>query len=439
MIRTDLVRTSHRPYARFHQHLLTIALLLLTLGAQFTACNDLPNDVGSAVIPDTVNARSISSQDTTILLSSSTVLTRGVVFNSGVLYIGATPAVRAATVLRMTNIPIYLGTVTLPDIDSVFLIMQPLRFVYGDSTIQNNKLSFGVCELNKPIITADSSGSISASVRWPDLFSSGLTPNPAFLSADTIASFSGQIPLKDTLSPLRLRLNDAGRQMIASWFMKQADSSKRTSIYGIGFVPYASCSVIRGFSTASLVNPSASLVKIKVYYRNAAVRDSVEISSGNDCSVVDADSVAAPLHLVQSIIQSEQRLSFDISSIPATDAILKAQLTLTMDTTVTVLGNISTPNKLSIISRFEKDSAKPNFGASYTSGKTAGSNKVVFSNVAQALDQARRSYGGKGLFSIVSNGTSLERYAVYGLSAPAALRPTLVITYAARPAAGGKR
>ncbi|MFM8438947.1 MAG: hypothetical protein ACKOAX_10760, partial [Candidatus Kapaibacterium sp.] len=88
-------------------------------------------DVGSAVIPDTVNARSISSLDTTILLSSSTVLTRGVVFNAGVLYIGATPKVRAATVLRMTNIPIYLGTVALADIDSAFLVMRPLRFVYG--------------------------------------------------------------------------------------------------------------------------------------------------------------------------------------------------------------------------------------------------------------------------------------------------------------------
>ncbi|MFM8569341.1 MAG: hypothetical protein ACKOB6_07030 [Candidatus Kapaibacterium sp.] len=436
-----MTRTSP-PVQRFLERirLLSFATVLLLLyGAGFTSCNDLPNDVGSAVIPDTVNARSISSLDTTILLSSSTVLTRGVGFNAGVLYIGATPKVRAATVLRMTNIPIYLGTVALADIDSAFLVMRPLRFVYGDSSIQNNRLSFGVCELNKPIITADSSGSISASVRWPDLFTSGLTPNPAFLSSDTIASFSGQIPLKDTLSDLRMPLNEAGRRMIASWFMKQADSSKRSSIYGIGFVPAASSTVIRGFSTASLVNPTSPLVKIKVYYRNSSVRDSLELTSGNDCSVVDGDSVAAPLHLVQSIIQSEQRLSFDISSIPVTDAILKAQLTLTLDTTVTTFGNISTPNKLSIISRFGTDSTKPNLGAAYTSGKTAGSDKVIFSNVAQALDQARRSYGGKGSFSIVSNGTALERYAVYGLNASPALRPTLVITYAARPAAGGKR
>lgn len=424
---------------RFSFCFVATALLLLMLGANFTACNDAPSDVGSAVMPDTVNARSISSLDTTLLLSSSSVLTRGVVFNAGILYIGATQSVRAATAIRMKNVPIYLGALTLADIDSAILTIQPLRFVYGDSTIQNNKLSFGVCELNKPIITTDSSGSISASVRWPDLFTSGLTPNPAFVAGDTIASFTGQISLRDTLDPIKLRLNDIGKQMIASWFVKQADSSKRNSIYGIGFIPYASSTVIRGFSTQSLVNSTSPLVSIKVYYRNSSVRDSFDLQSGNDCSVVDADTVAQPLHLVQSIIQSEQRLTFDVSSIPATDAILKAQLTLTLDTTVTVLGNISTPNKLSIISRFEKDSAKPNFGVSFTAGKTSGSNKVVFANVAQALDQARRSYGGKGAFSIVSNGTALERYAVYGLNAPAAMRPTLVITYAARPTVGGKK
>jgi hypothetical protein len=435
----SLISSPHKSGARSVGSFLLAACIALLLGAEFTACNDAPTEVGSAVIPDTVNARSVSSLDTTILLSSGTVVTRGVVYNSGVLYIGASRTTRAATVIRMTTIPDYLASLTTQNIDSAYLLIRPTRFVYGDSSVQANKLQFGVYELNKAFITADTAGSIGVSVRWPDLFSSGLTPNPAYFAGDTIASYSGVIPLADTLSDIKIPLNAIGRQMVASWFVKQADSAKRSTIYGLGFVPYAGSTVVRAFTTASVLSPTLPLIRLRVFYHDSTKADSLTIQSGNDCSVVDSDTIAAPLSLLQSLVQSEQRLVYDVSSIPVTDAILKAQLTLTMDTTYTTLGNINTANKLSIISRFDKDSANPVFGTSFTSGKTAGSDKVVFANVSQALDQARRSYGGKGGFSVVSNGNALERYAIYGLDAPRAMRPTLVITYAPRPTAGGKR
>ncbi len=403
------------------------------------SCNDAPSDVGSSLVIDTLNARSISSLDTTIFTSVSDSLNRSVLFNSGSLYIGKTADARATTLIRLTNIPDTLGWISTSNIDSAVMLIRPLRFVIGDSSAASNITSFNVVELNKAFINTDSAKNISVAPRWPDLFTGGITPNPAYFSANALASFSGSIPLKDTMSDISLPFNALGKQSLAAWFVKRADSNLAKQIYGFGFVPDNSCTVIRQFSTQSSSTTVNPFIRVKVYYHsNTNVRDSLTLVSGNDASLIDADQLPSPYLQLQSLTQNEVHLNFDLSSIPQTDALLKAQLIFTLDTSKTSKGNISDDTTCYLLSRFTKDTVST-YGVKYSSYRHKGTNQLIFSNIAQALDQARRYYGGKGQLILLSAGTNMERMAIYDMSSDSTKKPRLNLTFAKRPKLGGGR
>jgi hypothetical protein len=257
-----------------------------------------------------------------------------------------------------------------------------------------------------------------------------------YFSPTPIASFTGQIPLKDTLVDFSIPLNAEGKKLLAEWFLLNKDSASRTQIYGLGLLPNATSTVIRALSTHGTGDVTGPLLRVKVYYKNSiGVRDSLQLESGNDYSFVDAEKLDSLRLQSQPAVSYEGRIYFDVSGIPSLDAILNAKLTVTVDTTKYVLGNNGEPSRV-LISYIDSST---NTAVGYTATRTAGSTQLVFPNVSQVLDYAKRYRNGKGYFGITSNAANLERIAVYGLSADSALRPKLTVTYISRPNLGVKK
>lgn len=125
--------------------------------------------------------------------------------------------------------------------------------------------------------------------RWYDLFSSGGIPNPQYFSATPLAVFDGsqKIPLADSLGDVEIPLTQDGIARLAAWLQAMPDTTRRASIYGIGFVPMASSTVVREFETQPTGSAVGELVRLKfVYRRSNGTLDSALVLSGNDATFV---------------------------------------------------------------------------------------------------------------------------------------------------------
>ncbi len=410
---------------------LTLSLLLLQ------ACNDAPSDVGSEVLLDTLNARTISSLDSNIIQSAEQKVLRAYYFNQGSLFVGQSSSTRASSLCRV-SIGDTIAWLTPAMIDSAVMLIRPRNFVLGSGG-SDSTLAFNVVELSKSFME----GSTSPVATWTDLFSSGLNPNPTYFASASkpMAGFKGTIPLGTNVD-LSLPLTNEGKSVVARWLSK-AD----TSVIGFGLVPLPESRVIQNFSTKSSSADTMPYVRIKVFYHdNLSVRDSATIQSGNDVCYIDSDTLQSPLMLVQPTLASTAHFVIDVRSIPLTDAILKAQFSFTVDTTLSQQGSSGTDALVFIPSYQTKDSAGKTvensifiYGVSLQATRAPGSSTYVCKNIGPYLDYVRRVNGGLLTLDIQSAGSLLERHAVYNLKASADKRPVLQVTYAVRPVIGVRK
>lgn len=403
----------------------TIAALLL-LGA----CNEPPTDVGNALVYDTTHARQLSSDNLQLIVATSAVSTPSYLFNAGVLFIGRTPNLHAATLLRFTTLPDTLGWVGGQDILGAKLLLRPHRYVIGDSVA--NVLAFTVHELVRPWITADTAGKVVIEPRWYDLFSTDGVPSPQYFDPTPLAVFNGtqKIPLADSLGDIEVPLTADGLQRVVRWLQKMPDSAQRVTIYGIGFAPSATSTVVREFETQTVGSPFGALVRLRIYYRRRdGATDSVLVFSGNDATFVHATAPANGTLPVQSVVRSDVAMTLDVSSLPPLDAVLNAQLAIATDTTQRLAGNGGIPTTLELA--YIDSTTNRQFG--FVGGQVAGSSRFVFPNIGPLVDYLRQRKQGRGTVLFRSRNFRLERLVLYGADAPDSLRPRLVITYIPRP------
>ncbi len=412
------------------RHLCGLALLALLLLA---SCNDAPSDVGSVVLVDTLNARTVSSKDTTIIVSSSAQFVRSWAFNDGIgrLFVGQTPSMRAASMCRLTLIDT-LGWLTEDLIDSATVLIRPRRYSIGSGT-SDSTLGFLVVDMAKSFMQA----STSPNVTWTDLFSSGITPNASYFPTTDkpLASFKGSVR-HDTLMDMKLSVTADGKKTLANWFQRAA--KKDSSYIGFGILPTLDSKVIQEFSAANLVDTFPN-VRITMYYHTSSNEHaSLTIEGGNNVTFVDADTLQSPLMLVQPVVQSYARFACDVSFVPKTDAILKAEFRFSIDTSKTLVGSVNTGDTLYVAAKYDSGGVAKNI-YSFKATRTANSCEYVVNNVGLAIDLARK-YSSKPMYLDISAfGQHLERCAVYDLSAPEDKRPKLVVTYAERPTIGARK
>ncbi|GBD05736.1 hypothetical protein HRbin20_01327 [bacterium HR20] len=402
---------------------LAVALVLV-------ACNEPPTEVGSALINDTTRAQQINSTQLPMIVATAGISTPSYLFNAGILFIGRTPELHAATLLRFTTLPDTLGWITAGDIVSASLLIRPHRYVIGDSI--RNVLAFGVYELQRSWISADSAGKVVIEPRWYDLFSSGGIPNPQYFSATPLAVFDGsqKIPLADSLGDVEIPLTQDGIARLAAWLQAMPDTTRRASIYGIGFVPMASSTVVREFETQPTGSAVGELVRLKfVYRRSNGTLDSALVLSGNDATFVYAEPPRDGLLAVQSVVRSEAALTLDLSALPPLDAVLNAQLALTSDTTQRLAGNGGIPTTVELA--YVDSTANVSFG--FVGGQLPGSARFIVPNIGPLVDYLRQRKQGRGTVLLRSRNFRLERLAFWGATAPDSLRPRLTVTYIPRP------
>lgn len=407
-----------------------LLVILSVLGVALGACNEPPTEVGSSVIFDTTRARSLSSVELPLIIATRSMPTPSYLFNAGLLFIGQTPDLHAATLLRWTTLPDTLGWIRPDDIIQASLLIRPRRYVVGDSA--TNILAFTVHELQRAWISADTAGGIVIEPRWYDLFSSDGVPSPQYFDPTPLAIFDGSqwIPLSDSLADVEVPLTSDGRTRLAVWLQKMADTNQRHTIYGIGFVPSPNSTVIREFETQAPGNLLSTLIRLRVVYRRQdGTADSLLIVSGNDATFVHARQPSGGLLPVQSVVRSEVAMTLDVSALPPLDAVLNAQLTVWTDTTQRIAGNVGIPTTMELAYR---DSAT-NYALGFVGGQQAGSARFIFPNVGPLVDYLRQRKQGKGTVLFRSRNFRLERLALYGVDAPDSLRPRLVITYIPRP------
>jgi hypothetical protein len=406
--------------------------LLAVACAFLFACNEPPTDVGNAVIYDTTKAQQLSSVTVPLVVGTTPLTTPSYLFNAGILFVGRTPELHAATLLRFTTLPDTLGWIQLSDLVGARLLIRPHRYVVGDSI--SNVLAFTVHELRQQWISADSSGNVVIEPRWDNLFSTDGVPNPQYFDPTPMAVFDGsqKIPLADSLGDVEIPLTSDGLQRLARWLQAMPDSTARTSIYGIGIVPTSSSTVVREFETQATGSPFGALVRLRIYYRRRdGATDSVLVFSGNDATFVHATSPQNGLLPVQSVVRSEVAITFDLSALPPLDAVLNAQLTITTDTTQRIAGNSGIPTTLEL--GYTDTARARSFG--FVGGQLPGTPRFVFPNVAPLVDYLRQRQQGKGTAIFRSRNFRLERLVLYGNDAADSLRPRLVITYIPRPTA----
>lgn len=405
-------------------------LAILTAVLLLGACNEPPTDVGTALIDDTTRAHQVTSTQLPMIVASSSITTPSYLFNAGILFIGRTPELHAATLLRFTTLPDTLGWITPGDIVTASLLIRPHRYLIGDSA--SNVLTFSVYELQRSWISTDSAGRVVIEPRWYDLFSSGGIPNPQYFAATSLAVFDGstKVPLADSLGDVEIPLMQDGIARLAAWLQAMPDSTRRASIYGIGFVPMASSTVVREFETQSSGSALGHLVRLKFVYRRGNGRlDSVLVFSGNDATFVHAEPVREGLLAVQSVVRSDAALTLDLSMLPPLDAVLNAQLTLTTDTTQRLAGNYGIPTTVELA--YIDSIANVSFG--FVGSQVAGSGRFIVPNIAPLVDYLRQRKQGRGTVLLRSRNFRLERLAFWGANTPDSLRPRLTVTYLPRP------
>jgi len=403
---------------------------VLIFSVLFAACNEPPTEVGSALIDDTTHAQQITSSHVRLIVSTASISTPSYLFNAGVLFIGRTPELHAASFIRFTTLPDSLGWITPNDIVSASLLLRPHRYVIGDSV--RNILAFSVHEFQRAWIRADSAGAVVIEPRWYDLFSSGGVPNPQYFSPAPLAVFDGSqtIPLADSVGDIELPLTPEGITRLAAWLQAMPDSTRRATIHGIAFVPLASSTVVREFETQATGNPFGELVRLKFLYRRQdGTLDSALIISGNDATMVHAESPRNGSLPLQSIVRSEVAITLDVSALPPLDAILNAQLAVTSDTTERLIGNVGVPTTIELA--YLDSAANKSLG--FVGGVLSGTSRFIFPNIAPLIEYLRQRKQGHGTVLLRSRSFRLERIAVWGADAPEELRPRLTITYLPRP------
>lgn len=382
-------------------------------------CNDAPSPVGAEFLPDTAQLRVLSSDDTLLLEAAFTERIAQPLFNAGILYLGRVYDLEARTLLRFTDIPETLATVSVDQIVSATLLLTPERYALGDTSSGATLVPFRIHKVLRLW---------TPQATWDSLFALG---DAGILDPVELGSWQSPIPLRDTVEPLRVELTSAGRELIAEWLRQQADSTLRRQIYGIALIPGQQSQAIRAFSTQALGQLQRPAPTLEVVYRRTPERtDTLRLTAGYAGSFLSPAVADTTQYLVlQPGIAYRPALSIRLDALPALAALHRAELRLPLDTAACWTGNRER-SRLLILA--PADSGAP-LWLTTTATYDAQSGAYVSKSIAPVLEYwLRRSRRGKLLISLQGSELygHLNRLTLRRIGRPA---PQLVLVYSERP------
>jgi hypothetical protein len=293
------------------------AVILAFITLNLVSCSDDPSSIGSALLPgDFIKLDSLDSYKDTIPQFSYTYKRIIPLGFSSTLLLGKTAA-NEATMLLSFNIvvPDSIKTDLINNLITVSSATVQLYkdYTYGDSTAA---LDYTVHSINTP---------------WT---SSGFTYDSlAFLQSDP-ADVSSNKTSSDTLFQF-----DITPSLALNWLNIYANSL--TPDNGIVVKPSSGSNKIVGFyALTSATDVKIPFLVVVINKPGVYSNDTLKFSTTADLSVIKGDIPSGSENIfVQSSIELESRIQFDISKVPPHAIINYAELQLSIDTTVSVFGS----------------------------------------------------------------------------------------------------
>ncbi len=370
------------------------------------SCNDNPASVGSSLLKNDYLAVQQTDSFKDSLKQSSSYYKRIIPLGaSSTLLLGKHNNVQANMLMKFaigfndsiltdySNNKVSITSATVQLITNYF---------YGDSTAQ---FGFSVHKVNSVWTSlgfdADSLSSLSYN-------SSNVESNINY--SDSAASFNLDLSLADT-------------------WMKELVDSTYTNDYGIYFIPSSGTNKVVGFSvyTASLTSASSLTL---VLNKPGVYTDTLVFYPADQTSVVTSTPPTGISDdiFVQSSVVYNAKLWFDLSSIPKTARINRAELILTNDSTATIKGN-SYVNSLTVF--YSKDSTNNLIDTTKGSFSLDSVNNTFDGNITSFVQNWVNSGINEGVIIQAGGLTGgTELFAIKGSGTPdLALRPRLIVTY----------
>lgn len=385
------------------------------------SCNDQPTELGLSLIPDTVSTDVITTNEAQLIIEAEPMLVRFPFVHQGFIALGKSRDFKSTALIRFVNFPDSLHYLqNLNEIDSVLLIMKPLRYVLGDS-LGAAPLSFKVHKINKLW---------KVGYTWDSLLAEG--GEAAFFDPAPIASFKGKIDIMDTLPNFKVEL---GKEFLRQWL----DTNFKEINYGLALIPDDDCAVVHKFS-GSRINENFPVPYVKIFFKDKSGKDTFAIAESAYEGTFPQCQVPENSVFIQGLMVYRLLFKFDLSAIPKMSGINKANFEVYIDRGKSYWGNygIDKAVKAGIYQNiYELNPLYDPYGYPYEYTGIYDSttqNRYVFQQITSAVEHIVRS-GGKGNFVITpfESGGDLfqaDRIALYGINAiEPAMRPKMRIFY----------
>ena len=382
-------------------------MLLTVCAVLLFSCNDLPNEVGTELVPGTDTLYSVSSLTIPIIISGTTSTLQTPLYNSPKVLYGKTADSDARMFIEFVNYP-KLGAADSFEVISSELIVKPEPYRYGDTN--DLTLSIHAYELKQIW---------SAQATWDSIWAPDGSTQYYSNSDAPVATFDQQLAITDSTVYVPFDLVATKR-----WLVLGSDSATKDQLFGLALIPESGTSVR---SYRNLLNNKQEM-KLRVVYKHAD-------STTNDTAFVEA-AVAYFVHTPNSsdstemLVQGAQihrtQLTIQIDSLDEFAIIIGASMSVHVDLTASNLGVYGLDELLTMIYS-RTDGSK----ITYTTRGTADG-EFVFPNVSSMLQFIRKD-GGTGTVTIEPEGENrynrMNRLKIFGLQADEQHRPALHIVY----------
>ena len=318
--------SSIKPNSSMNRIKTSFLLVISVVFAVFlNSCNDLPTEVGSPLLYDTVMVTAVSSLDNPYITGQKIVdFHKGILNTYGIL-IGKYQGMESASFIRCGDLPEKdsLSYMTPDRIISSKFVLKAKRWAMGDSLAP---LSFKAYEVKKLW---------TIKATWDSMFTA---PADYIDYSKAVGKFSDQITLRDSVTDVTF---DFDKELTAKWLKYGSDTANYINL-GIALKPDENCNQIRRFAGQFIAQATDTVHynELQVVYLNKEnEQDTITLRSAMDFTLTNAPRPSDDLFVLQGNAQYATQLSFDLSTLPDNIAIHSAQLEVQLDLEKSLLSN----------------------------------------------------------------------------------------------------
>ncbi len=315
-------------------YIFSLALSVIIINS----CNDLPTDMGSPLLFDTVGAVTVSSDVTPSMIGNTkNFLRKKARLNQNALYIGVYDDMKSGGVMIFSSDDFEdsLRSKFLSNIESVQLKLYPYDYIIGDTA--SKYISFDIYRVNDDK-TED--WTWTKALQYDDAVSPA---NNYYDPANKVGSFSGSIPL----DPNDSMYIDIDKNLLIDWLTNHypAKTLENPIEFGLMIVPNENSKCVRRFRSPTLNTGGDTIYynQLVVKYIDTTIADTALTYNFHSSSEGPFSRIDPPVNTNEIFIQSGidyiTQIDFDVSNIPSDASIVMAELELTINNEKSRIGS----------------------------------------------------------------------------------------------------